>query len=104
MKSFPPALFKVHGHCRTAFGGAGESLGKYLFSGIAQITRARRMEIQIMCDGCRDTSAIDLQIAFLESLIQRNSVKQAPESDALLLRARETLDRLYQEKQIENHP
>ena len=57
-----------------------------------------------MCDGCRDTSAIDLQIAFLESLIQRNSKKQASESDELLLRARETLDRLYQEKQIENHP
>ena len=56
-----------------------------------------------MCDGCGDTSALDLQIAFLENLIQRNSVKQAPESDALLLRARETLDRLYQEKQIENH-
>ncbi|MBI4774672.1 MAG: hypothetical protein HY788_10920 [Deltaproteobacteria bacterium] len=56
-----------------------------------------------MCDGCRETAAVDRQIAFLESLIQRHSEKQAPQNQDLLLRARETLDRLYQEKRIENH-
>jgi len=55
-----------------------------------------------MCDGCREMEVIDQQIAFLESLIQRHSIKQTPENHELLLRARETLDRLYQEKRIEH--